>query len=107
MAENKKEPEEAKQSQVATEIIMDLDEGLRKDVLGFIERAFTEQTNLLNMCDIIKDWLQEKEPGKWNVIIGKDFASDIVHRSRKYGLYSVGELSILIWQSGGLETEKK
>ena len=68
-----------------------------KDV---IHRAFAEENTAIRMCNFIKSKLQEKEEGKWNVIIGKDFSTDIVHKSRRYGLFKVGELSILVWQSG-------
>ena len=45
--------------------------------------------------------LDEKDDGgKWNVVLGKDFGTHVVHKSRKYGLFQVGELQILIWQSG-------
>ena len=56
------------------------------------------------MCDLIKAKLQEKEEGKWNVIIGKDFSTFLVHRSRRYGLFKVGELNVLIWQSGSAQS---
>ena len=105
MADNQ-QSQAGKEEELVVEEIMDLDKDLREPVKGFIKNAFIKQTNLIKMCEFIKAKLQEKEEGKWNVIIGKEFASDVVHRSRKYGLYHVGELSILIWQSGGLEVDK-
>lgn len=102
---NNEQPEPEK-VEIPTEVIMDLEENLRAPMKEIIFKAFSNEINLLKMCEYIKAKLQEKEDGKWNVVIGKDFASHIVHRSRKYGLYQVGELSILVWQSGGLEPEK-
>ena len=97
-AEEKKEinPE----NEIAKELILDLDEPMKLTIKDLIRKAFTEETTFIKMCDVIKSKLQEKEEGKWNVIIGKDFSTFVVHRSRRYGLFKVGELNVLVWQSG-------
>ena len=88
------------QSDIPIELILDLDESMKIIVKDFIKKAFTEETSFQKMCDYIKTRLQEKEEGKWNVVIGKDFSTFVVHRSRRYGLFKIGELNILVWQSG-------
>ena len=97
-AEEKKESNT--DSDIAKELILDLDEPMKMTIKDLIRKAFTEETTFIKMCDLIKSKLQEKEEGKWNVIIGKDFSTFIVHRSRRYGLFKVGELNVLVWQSG-------
>ena len=97
-AEEKKESNA--DSDIAKELILDLDEPMKMTIKDLIRKAFTEETTFIKMCDLIKSKLQEKEEGKWNVIIGKDFSTFIVHRSRRYGLFKVGELNVLVWQSG-------
>ena len=97
-AEEKKESNA--DSDIAKELILDLDEPRKMTIKDLIRKAFTEETTFIKMCDLIKSKLQEKEEGKWNVIIGKDFSTFIVHRSRRYGLFKVGELNVLVWQSG-------
>ena len=96
--------EEKKESngdnEIAKELILDLDEPMKITIKDLIRKAFTEETTFIKMCDVIKSKMQEKEEGKWNVIIGKDFSTFVVHRSRRYGLFKVGELNVLIWQSG-------
>ena len=96
--------EEKKESnadnEIAKELILDLDEPMKLTIKDLIRKAFTEETTFIKMCDLIKSKLQEKEEGKWNVIIGKYFSTFIVHRSRRYGLFKVGELNVLVWQSG-------
>ena len=94
--ENKHE----EQIEIPTDVILDLDETIKATMKDVIHRAFAEENTAIRMCNFIKSKLQEKEEGKWNVIIGKDFSTDIVHKSRRYGLFKVGELSILVWQSG-------
>ena len=87
-------------NEIAKELILDLDEQMKTTIKDLIRKAFTEETTFIKMCDLIKAKLQEKEEGKWNVIIGKDFSTFLVHRSRRYGLFKVGELNVLVWQSG-------
>ena len=87
-------------SDIAKDLIIDLDDQMKTTIKDLIRKAFTEETSFNKMCDLIKAKLQEKEEGKWNVIIGKDFSTFVVHRSRRYGLFKVGELNVLIWQSG-------
>ena len=88
------------ESDIAKELILDLDEPMKATIKDLIRKAFTEETTFIKMCDLIKSKLVEKEEGKWNVIIGKDFSTFLVHRSRRYGLFKVGELNVLVWQSG-------
>ena len=87
-------------NEIAKDLILDLDETMKTTIKDLIRKAFTEETTFIKMCDLIKAKLQEKEEGKWNVIIGKDFSTFLVHRSRRYGLFKVGELNVLVWQSG-------
>ena len=96
--EEKKETNQ--DNEIAKELILDLDEPMKTTIKDLIRKAFTEETTFIKMCDLIKAKLQEKEEGKWNVIIGKDFSTFLVHRSRRYGLFKVGEVNVLIWQSG-------
>ena len=88
------------ESDIAKELILDLDEPMKATIKDLIRKAFTEESTFIKMCDLIKSKLVEKEEGKWNVIIGKDFSTFLVHRSRRYGLFKVGELNVLVWQSG-------
>ncbi len=96
--EEKKESNQ--DNEIAKELILDLDEPMKTTIKDLIRKAFTEETTFIKMCDLIKAKLQEKEEGKWNVIIGKDFSTFLVHRSRRYGLFKVGEVNVLVWQSG-------
>ena len=96
--EEKKESNQ--DNEIAKELILDLDEPMKITIKDLIRKAFTEETTFIKMSDLIKANLVEKEEGKWNVIIGKDFSTFVVHRSRRYGLFKVGEVNVLVWQSG-------
>lgn len=85
---------------IPAEVILDVDETMRALMKDIIYKAFKDETSADAMCKYLKGKLEEKEEGKWNVVIGKDFATNVSHKSRRYGLFKVGELSVLIWQSG-------
>ena len=101
MTVTKQPPQEEKpQIEIPVDVILDLDDTMKLAMRETIYKAFSEELPIDKMCDFIKGKLTEREEGKWNVVIGKDFSTTIVHKSRRYGLFKVGELSILIWQSG-------
>ena len=82
------------------EKILDLDGEIKNPIIESIKFAFYEETSEAKIAESIRKKLEEKEEGKWNVIIGKDFGTHVVHRSRRYAFFQVGEMNILIWQSG-------
>ena len=86
--------------EIPEEKILDMDEGVRLFIREQIQKAFTDEKSERGIAENLRLKLEEKEEGKWNVVIGKDFGSHVVHKSRRYGLFQVGEISILIWQSG-------
>lgn len=97
---DKTQEQQQQPTEIPIEVILDLEDPMKDEMKKIILKAFHEEIPFNRMCETIKMKLQEKEEGKWNVIIGKDFSTFIVHKSRRYGLFKVGELSILIWQSG-------
>lgn len=87
------------------EKILDMDDVTRNACIEMVTRAFNEEKSDKAISEFIKNKLEEKEEGKWNVIVGKDFGSHVVHKSRRYGYFQVGEISVLIWQSGSPKNE--
>jgi hypothetical protein len=81
------------------EKILDLDDIIKNHAVEFIKKAFTEEKSERAMAEYIRARLEEKEEGKWNVIIGKSFGTSVVHKSRRYGYFQVGEINILVWQA--------
>lgn len=82
------------------EKILDLEDTWVSPIRELITKGFNEQKSEKAIADYVRMHLEEKEAGKWNVVIGKDFASHVTHKSRRYGLFQVGEVNILLWQSG-------
>jgi dynein light chain LC8-type len=89
------------------EKIIDMEDGIRNHCLSVIHTALFQKKTDKEIAESIKDELEKKEEGKWNVVVGKNFGSHVVHRSRRYGYFHVGEISILIWQSGSPSTDLK
>ena len=85
---------------VPEEKTTDLSSQLKEEVKKIICNAFEGAKSEKTITDIIKTKLEEKDEGKWNVVIGKDFGTHVSHKSGKYGLFQVKELCILLWQTG-------
>lgn len=82
------------------EKILDLDVELKNMIIESIKHAFKDDGDSeKKIVESIRKKLEDKAEGKWNVIMGKDFGTHIVHKSRRYAFIQVGELNILIWQS--------
>lgn len=81
--------------------ILDGDDNTRSVMFTAINKAYSNKCNDQEIAEFIRQELEEKDPGKWNVIVGKDFGSHVSHLSKKYGYWKLGEQSILIWKSGG------
>lgn len=82
------------------EKVIDGDEVFKNQMFEFITKAYNEKTNDKDIAEFIRMKLEEKELGKWNVVVGRDFGSHVVHIAKRYGFWKLGEQSILIWQSG-------
>lgn len=82
------------------EKIVDGEELTRNMMYEYINLAFADKKNDKEIAEKIREKLEERDPGKWNVIVGKDFGSHVSHLSKKYGYWKLGEMYILIWKSG-------
>ena len=94
MTDTKQPPQEEKpQIEIPVDVILDLDDTMKLAMRETIYKAFSEELPIDKMCDFIKGKLTEREEGKWNVVIGKDFSTTIVHKSRRYGLFKADGLA--------------
>mmetsp|Transcript_2851 Transcript_2851/g.2926 ORF Transcript_2851/g.2926 Transcript_2851/m.2926 type:complete len:87 (+) Transcript_2851:37-297(+) len=82
------------------EKIIDGEDTVRNYMFEYISRAYNERTDDKAIAEFIRERLEERDPGKWNVIVGKDFGSHVSHLSKRYGYWKLGEQYVLIWQSG-------
>lgn len=82
------------------EKVIDGDDKFKSDMYKIITDAFGFQKNDKAIAETIRRKMEETEHGKWNVIVGNDFGTHVVHTSKKYGYWKWGEQYILIWQSG-------
>ena len=80
--------------------IIDVDDKTRHDMHESIKKAFEEEQSEKAISEFIRKKMEERDPGKWNVILGRDFGSHVVHLSKRYGYFKLGEQNILIWKSG-------
>lgn len=85
---------------MAKEKIIDLDDDLKKEIQNAINTSYKENTDDKSIAESIRTTVTAYDQGKWNVLIGKDFGSHVVHLSKKYGFWIMGEQTIIVWKSG-------
>ena len=78
---------------------LDMEEGsvekIKTLVQGVMRTTFTEN----DICSQIKNGLDKEFSLGWNVVVGRDFGSHVIHKTKHYMFMKVMELSILIWKS--------
>ena len=78
---------------------LDMEEGnvekIKTLVQGVMRVTFTEN----DICSQIKNALDKEFSLGWNVVVGRDFGSHVIHKTKNYMYLKVMELSILIWKS--------
>ena len=82
------------------EIVVDGELAVKSLMLKSINEAYSSKADDKQIAEYIREKMEEREAGKWNVVVGRDFASHVSHMSKKYGYYQLGEQSILVWKSG-------
>lgn len=82
------------------EKVFDGNDILKNTMFENITRAFGEMRDDREISKYIRERMEEKDPGKWNVIVGKDYATHVSHLANSYGYFKLGEYSVIVWKSG-------
>ena len=77
-----------------------MDENALKTCSDKIETCLKKNLDMPHLTSCIKEELEKNQNGYgWNVVIGKDFGSQIFHKSKFFANYTVGDLEIIVWRS--------
>lgn len=64
-----------------------------------VSKCFQQGKNEEKTAALIKDELEKNYGGTvWNVVIGKDFGSNIFHKSKFFANFKLQELEIVVWK---------
>lgn len=61
--------------------------------------AFNQEKTEKDMARFLREEFNQQYGLAWNVIVGKNFGSDVTHETKKYINLQIANLSILIWKS--------
>ena len=64
-----------------------------------MKEALLNSQNMDQVCATLKQELEREVSLGWNVVVGKDYGSHVLHRTKHYLHVEVDGLSILIWKS--------
>mmetsp|Transcript_48821 Transcript_48821/g.81043 ORF Transcript_48821/g.81043 Transcript_48821/m.81043 type:complete len:97 (+) Transcript_48821:51-341(+) len=64
-----------------------------------VQDAFNESNSEKKMADAIRLKFNTTHGLIWNVVVGKNFASNVTHATKKYINLEIGHLTMLIWKS--------
>mmetsp|Transcript_10711 Transcript_10711/g.7499 ORF Transcript_10711/g.7499 Transcript_10711/m.7499 type:complete len:91 (+) Transcript_10711:36-308(+) len=68
-----------------------------------IEEAFENHREEKQIANKVRALLDKEIGESWNVVVGKNFGSHVVHQTKSYMFCSYGEdgeVSLLLWKSG-------
>ena len=81
--------------------VVDMDEERQQVTLDLIQQMFDEHSKEETVANEIKKEMDKKYDPSWNVIVGKNFGSNVITMTKSYLFCSLhnDEVSVLIWKS--------
>ena len=81
--------------------VVDMEAEVEQEVIRIITETFEQFSKEYEIANEIKKTLDKNQGGSWNVIVGKNFGSNIVTQTKCYFFGSLfdDEISVLIWKS--------
>ena len=83
--------------------VVDMTEEMQNATLKHIQECFEQNSKEDVIANEIKKWMDKQYNPSWNVVVGKNFGSNIVTMTKSYLFASLfnDEISVLIWKSWG------
>ncbi|RNF02986.1 dynein light chain [Trypanosoma rangeli] len=78
----------------------DINEEMQDDALSVAAKAIKEHQMEKDIAAHIKKEFDKRHSPTWQCIAGRNFAADVVHESKHFIYFYVGQISILLWKTG-------
>ncbi|CCD20554.1 putative Dynein light chain type 1 [Trypanosoma vivax] len=78
----------------------DISEEMQNDALTVAARAVKEHQLERDIAAHIKKEFDKRHNPTWQCIVGRNFGADVVHESKHFIYFYVGQISILLWKTG-------
>ena len=81
--------------------VVDMDEEMQQSTVKHIQESFEMYSREDQIANEIKKHMDKVYNPSWNVIVGKNFGSNVVTMTKSYMFCSLhnDEISVLIWKS--------
>ena len=86
--------------------VVDMDEEMQQAPIKQITESFDMVSIEDQIANEIKKYMDKQYSPSWNVIVGKNFGSNVVTMTKSYLFCSIhnDEISVLIWKSWRMKT---
>mmetsp|Transcript_36257 Transcript_36257/g.69995 ORF Transcript_36257/g.69995 Transcript_36257/m.69995 type:complete len:93 (+) Transcript_36257:53-331(+) len=80
---------------------VDMTDELKEMLVGYIEEAFMTKQRPKDIAKEIRSKCDASAEGKfWNVVVGRQYGSDVTHMAKRYMSVQFRDLFVLVWKSG-------
>mmetsp|Transcript_6680 Transcript_6680/g.8171 ORF Transcript_6680/g.8171 Transcript_6680/m.8171 type:complete len:95 (+) Transcript_6680:124-408(+) len=80
---------------------VDMTEELKKMVVETVKEGFMKAQRPSEVAKYIRQKCDESPEGKfWNVVVGRDYGSDVTHMAKRYVSIRFRDMFVLVWKSG-------
>ena len=82
--------------------VVDMDKAMQDSAVASIKEAFENIKEERFIANKVRDDFDKLYGPSWNVVVGKNFGSHVVHQTKSYLFATYGDeiISILLWKSG-------
>jgi len=79
---------------------VDMNEEMETDAISLATDALNTYSSEVQMCAYIKREFDKKYSPTWHVVIGTNFGSHVVHATKHFIYFYLGQKAILLFKSG-------
>jgi dynein light chain LC8-type len=79
-----------------------MEKAMQESAVSSIKEAFENIKEEKFIANKVRDDFDKLYGPSWNVVVGKNFGSHVVHQTKSYlfATYGDDQISILLWKSG-------
>jgi dynein light chain LC8-type len=78
----------------------DISDDMQNDAVEVATKAIQEHQTEKDIAAQIKKEFDKKYSPTWQCIVGRHFGADVVHESKHFVYFYLGQLAVLLWKAG-------
>lgn len=77
----------------------DISDEMQNDAVDVATKAIQEHQMEKDIAAHIKREFDKKHSPTWQCIVGRQFGADVVHESKNFVYFYLGQLAVLLWKT--------